>query len=93
MWGVQLGVPGILLLLALMASIMKDMLSMETQAARATQSALLALAVACLFNSSIYDAQIGDFFCVLLGLLLALGLYPQVASQSDSQMAKNNSPT
>lgn len=77
LWGVQLGVPGIFLLLALMISIMKDTLSMETQAARATQSALLALAVACLFNSSLYDAQIGDFFCVVLGLLLALGLHPQ----------------
>lgn len=42
--------------------------------ARATQSALLALAVACLFNSSIDDALIGNFFCVLMGLLLALGL-------------------
>ena len=77
LWGVQLGVPGIFLLLALMISIMKDTLSMETQAARATQSALLALAIACLFNSSLYDAQIGDFFCVVLGLLLALGLHPQ----------------
>ena len=76
LWGVQLGVPGILLLLALMISIFKDTLSMDKQAARATQSALLGLAVACLFNSSIYDAQIGDYFCVALGLLLALGLYP-----------------
>jgi hypothetical protein len=30
--------------------------------------------VACLFNASIYDALIGDFFCVSIGLLLALGL-------------------
>ena len=76
LWGVQLGVPGILLLLALMISILKDTLSMDKQSARATQSALLALAVACLFNSSLYDAQIGDYFCVALGLLMALGLYP-----------------
>ena len=39
-----------------------------------TASALLALAVACLFNSTLYDGLIGDFFCVLIGLLLALGL-------------------
>ena len=76
LWGVQLGVPGILLLLALMISFLKDTLSMDKQSAQATQSALLALAVACLFNSSLYDAQIGDYFCVALGLLLALGLYP-----------------
>ena len=74
LWGVQLGVPGILLLLALMVAVLRDSLRMEKNCARATQSALLALAVACLFNASLYDAQIGDFFCVLLGLLLALGL-------------------
>jgi O-antigen ligase len=27
----------------------------------------------CLFNASLYDGLIGDFFCVLIGLLLALG--------------------
>ncbi len=74
LWGVQLGIPGILLLLALMGSVLRDSLKMEKSYARATQSTLAALALACLFNASIYDAQIGDFFCVLLGLLLALGL-------------------
>ena len=73
MWGVQLGVPGILLLVTLMFSIFRDTMKMEKNHARATQSTLLALAIACLFNSSIYDAQIGDFFCILIGLLLALG--------------------
>lgn len=74
MWGVQLGVPGILLLIALMLSVLRDTMKMGENHARATQSTLLALAIACLFNSSIYDAQIGDFFCILIGLLLALGL-------------------
>lgn len=74
LWGVQLGIPGILMLCALLLSVLKDSKRMEQPYARATQSALLALAIACLFNSSIYDALIGDFFCVLLGLLLALGL-------------------
>ena len=91
LWGVQLGVPGILLLLALMISIMKDTLSMDTQTARETQSALLALAVACLFNSSLYDAQIGDYFCVVLGLLLALGLHPQTPMQTSGHHSPVNS--
>ena len=83
LWGVQLGVPGILLLLALMISMLKDALSMDIQTARATQSSLLGLATACLFNSSLYDAQIGDFFCVVLGLLLALGRFsPAPAGRS-----------
>jgi O-antigen ligase len=74
LWGVQLGIPGILMLCALMLSMLRDSKRMEQPYARATQSALLALAIACLFNSSIYDALIGDFFCVLIGLLLALVL-------------------
>lgn len=74
LWGVQLGIPGILMIGALMLSVLRDTMGMEKPYARAAQSALLALAVACLFNSSIYDALIGDFFCVLIGLLLALGL-------------------
>lgn len=73
MWGVQLGVPGIVILLALLMALYKDTLGMRQAQARAAQSTLAALAVACLFNASIYDAQIGDFFCILLGLLLALG--------------------
>ncbi len=87
MWGVQLGVPGVLLFLALLVSIFKDTVAMETHAARATQSCLLALATSCLFNSSIYDAQIGDFFCVVIGLLLALGRYPATSTQTRVRLA------
>lgn len=92
LWGVQLGIPGILMFLGLLLCVLRDTLKMEKPYARAAQSALLALAVACLFNSSIYDAQIGDFFCVLIGLLLALGLAqntdapPETTSQ-DKQAA------
>jgi O-antigen ligase len=74
LWGVQLGIPGLLLIAAFMLSVLRDTLKMETPYARAAQSTLVALAVACLFNSTLYDGLIGDFFCVLIGLLLALGL-------------------
>lgn len=73
-WGVQLGVPGMLLLLALFAAVLRDSTTMDTPTSRALQTVVLALAVACLFNSSLYDALIGDFFCVVIGLLMALGL-------------------
>ncbi len=73
-WGVQLGIPGIILLVAMMCAILWDSLQAEKAYARATQSALTGLAVACFFNSTIYDALIGDFFCVCIGLLLAAGL-------------------
>jgi hypothetical protein len=73
-WGVQLGIPGLLLFAAFILSVLRDSLKMEAPYARAVQSAVLALAVACLFNSTLYDGLIGDFFCILIGLLLALGL-------------------
>jgi O-antigen ligase len=73
-WGVQLGVPGMLLFIGLMACIFRDGLRMSTATSRAMHSVLAAFAIACLFNSSLYDAYIGDFFCVAFGLLLALGL-------------------
>ena len=76
LWGVHLGVPGLLLFVGLLLSMLRDSLPMERKTAHAIQSVLAALAVACLFNSIIYDALIGDFFCVTLGLLLALGFHP-----------------
>ena len=88
LWGVQLGLPGVLLLLMLMMAVLADTRTMAPHFARATQSTVLALATACFFNASLYDAQIGDFFCVLLGLLLAAGLSHPVNQRLDSQLYK-----
>lgn len=74
LWGVELGVLGTLLLLTLVASLVRDALTFSTPLKRATLSVLAVMVVACLFNSSLYDALIGDFFCVTLGVLLALGI-------------------
>ena len=73
LWGVELGVGGIIALLLLMGSIGRDAMNFNTSICRATLSVLVAMAVACLFNSTLYDGLIGDFFCTSLGLLLALG--------------------
>jgi O-antigen ligase len=74
LWGVEMGLPGILLLCALFVTIYRDSRPLATPERRALQSVLLALLVACLFNCALHDAMIGDFFCITLGLLLALGL-------------------
>ena len=74
LWGVELGVPGVLLLVALMVCIFQDTRGFDAPVARSTQSVLTAMAIACLFNSALYDGLIGDFFVVTLGLLLALGV-------------------
>ena len=83
-WGVQLGISGVLLLVALMASILRDTLAMDKVAARAAQSCLAALAMACMFNSSIYDALIGDFFCISIALLLAMGRFTPIQAKTPS---------
>jgi O-antigen ligase len=73
-WGVELGVGGILLLLLLIAILIHDAMQFEQSVKQATLSVVAVMVVACLFNCSLYDALIGDFFCISLGLLLALGL-------------------
>lgn len=74
LWGVEAGIGGILVLCALMACMFRDARRGDPLCSRATLSALVALVVSCLFNSTLFDASIGDFFCVTIGLLLALGL-------------------
>lgn len=74
LWGVQLGAGGIALLLAFLGAVVLDFLKLDPPIARAGQSVVLALTVSCLFNSSIFDAYIGDFFCLSIGVLLAYGV-------------------
>jgi len=74
LWGVELGLGGSLLLIALLISMAFDARRFAPGVQKALWSVISALAVACLFNSSLYDDLIGDFFCVVLGLLLAMGI-------------------
>jgi len=80
LWGVELGLGGIVLLLGILASIFQLSRRMQIQERRATQSALLATVIACLFNCALYDALIGDYLCVTLALCLAAGLKPDAES-------------
>lgn len=75
LWGVELGLPGLLLLCAILLALYRDSRRLETPARRAMQSVLLALAIACLFNCTLYDSLIGDYFCIALALMLALGIH------------------
>ena len=77
LWGVELGLPGVALLCAVLLGLYRDTRRMETPIRRAAQSVLAALVLACLFNCALYDALIGDFFCISIALLLALGAHPR----------------
>lgn len=84
LWGVEAGVGGIVLLCYLLFAACKDAASMQLPVRHAVHSVVAALVVACCFNSSLFDGAIGDFFCVTLGLLLALGWQIQHQPQSIS---------
>jgi O-antigen ligase len=74
LWAVELGVGGALLLLGLFLCIARDALRFPPPVQRALLGVVAATVVACLFNSALYDDLMGDYFCVSLGLLMALGL-------------------
>lgn len=86
LWGVELGVGGSLLLLAALGCMARDALRFPTNIQRATLAVLAATAVACLFNSALYDDLMGDFFCVALGVLMALGTRSMVAAQQQAPL-------
>ena len=79
LWGVELGVVGLLLFLLLLLSIAKDALQYTQPIQRSIFSVAAVLAVACLFNSVLSDDLIGDYFCITLGLLMAYGIQTQIA--------------
>ena len=82
-WGVQLGIGGIGLMLALITLMVRDARKHPTSARRATQSLVAIFAIACLFNCALFDALIGDYFCVTIALLLALGATEVTLEESD----------
>lgn len=70
----EAGVGAMLLPCALLYSLSRDLCLGERPAVRADASAMAALLISCMFNSILFDAAIGDFFCVTIGLLMALSL-------------------
>jgi O-antigen ligase len=73
LWGVHLGIPGMALLAAFFVALVHDARRMAMPVRRSLLSMIAVLFVACLFNSVLYDALIGDFFCIVLAALFVLG--------------------
>jgi len=74
LWTVEAGMLGLLLICGVFAAGFSDTRRMAGSAQRATVSVLMAMVVSCGINSSLFDAQIGDYLCVALAMCLALGL-------------------
>jgi O-antigen ligase len=73
LWAVEGGLTGLALLLGLFVSLYMRSRSLAASDARSLQSALAALAVAGLTTSTIYGIGMGDYFCMLIGILLCTG--------------------
>lgn len=79
---VQLGALGLALYIAWLISIAWHAKKFDISAQRATQCFLIVFVVASMFNSALYDGLVGDYFCSILGILLALGAYPPADTHS-----------
>ncbi|OYT94027.1 MAG: hypothetical protein CFE43_01435 [Burkholderiales bacterium PBB3] len=74
LWTVELGIAGAALFLGFLWALVRDTQKLKLPIRRATLSLVAMLFLTCLFNSPLYDDLMGDYFCITLGLLLALGL-------------------
>jgi O-antigen ligase len=84
LWGVELGVGGLLLFISSLVCMARDALRFPRPVKRATLAVLVAIAIACLFNSALYDDLLGDFLVVTLGLLMALGVRSAMESERET---------
>ncbi|MEO8248573.1 MAG: O-antigen ligase family protein [Burkholderiales bacterium] len=72
--GVQTGLVGVLLFVALLVAVWRDGRRFDTATARAVMLLTASLAVGSLFNSALFDGAKGRFFCIVAGLLFAWGV-------------------
>jgi len=73
LWAVEGGLLGLALLCAMLAALWRYGSRLAAADGHALQAMVLALVISGLFNSMIYGIGMGDFFCIGLGLLAALG--------------------
>ena len=73
LWAVEGGLLGLALLCAVLATLWRYGSRLVATDGHALQAMVLALVISGLFNSMIYGIGMGDFFCIGLGILAALG--------------------
>lgn len=72
LWAVEGGLLGLTLHCTLLALLIAQSRKMEKRDARNLQTVILGLAIAGMFNSMLIGIGMGDFFCILLGILVAM---------------------
>lgn len=72
LWAVEGGILGMLLLCAVFVELALRSKALATNDARTLQSIVVALIISSMLNSTIFGIGIGDFFCIALGICLAL---------------------
>lgn len=75
LWAVEMGLPGAMLLFGLAVALVFDSWRFQKNVRQTVWSLLGVIGLACMFNSPLYDDLLGDYFCVALGLVMALGLH------------------
>jgi O-antigen ligase len=72
LWAVEGGLLGLGLVIAVLISIFLYSSQLQTQDSHTLQAVLIALIISSFFNSMIFGIGMGDFFCVVIGILLSM---------------------
>jgi O-antigen ligase len=73
LWGVLLGVGGAFLLALLLLAMARDSRGFRAPTCQALLSVITVLTLSAMFNSVLFDAVTGEFFCFAIGILLVFG--------------------
>ena len=72
LWAVEGGLVGLLLQCAALAALLYQSKKMDKLNAHALQAVILGLAISGMFNSMLIGIGIGDYFCILIGILISI---------------------
>lgn len=72
LWAVEGGLIGLLLHLAVLGSLLYHSRKLDQLNARTLQAVILGLGISGMFNSMLIGIGIGDFFCILIGILVSM---------------------
>ena len=72
LWAVEGGLVGLLLQCAVLAALLYQSKELDQRNAYALQAVVLGLMISGMFNSMLIGIGIGDYFCILIGILVSI---------------------